>query len=132
MQITIYHKVIIDIQPTHLIVICGRCSGTGSRDRDGQNPKCSVCAGAGKILARVQVGSFIKCGFCKGDGTRDRDGKDPVCPVCKGVGGLFRELPAVICSKCNGTGSRDGDGRTPICIVCGGSGVKPLVDLKQY
>ena len=132
MQISVYQEVIVEMQATHLLIQCGRCRATGTRDRDGRDPKCSICDGAGKVLVRVQAGTFIKCGFCKGDGTRDRDGSDPVCPVCRGVGGIFRELPAVICSKCNGTGSRDRDGKTPICRECEGSGVKPLEQLREY
>lgn len=132
MNITIYQEVIIETQSSHLLVRCGRCRGSGTRDRDGRDPKCAVCGGAGHVLIRLREGSFIRCGFCKGDGTRDRDGSDPVCPVCQGVGGLFRELPAVPCSKCNGTGSRDRDGREPVCKVCGGSGVMPLNELKEY
>jgi DnaJ-class molecular chaperone len=132
MNIKVYKEVILEVQPSHLLVRCGRCQGTGTRDRDGRDPKCSVCGGAGRLLVRVRPGSFIRCGFCRGDGTRDRDGKDPNCPVCLGVGGLFRELPAVVCQKCNGTGSRDRDGREPICKVCRGSGVMPLADLKEY
>jgi len=132
MHISVYHKVIIESATSFLVVLCGRCKGTGTRDRDGKDPKCSVCNGAGRIRVNVQYGSFIRCGFCKGDGTRDKDGRDPVCPVCKGVGGIFRELPAVICSKCNGTGSRDRDGREPVCKVCGGSGVMPISYLREY
>jgi len=132
MQITIFQEVIIEVQSSHLLIRCGRCRGTGTRDRDGRDPKCAVCGGAGRVLVHIQPGSFIKCGFCRGDGTRDRDGRDPVCPVCRGVGGVFRELPAITCSKCNGTGSRDRDGRTPICSICGGSGVMPLSGLREY
>lgn len=132
MNIAIYQEVIIETQPTHLLVRCGRCRGTGTRDRDGRDPKCSVCDGVGRVLIRIQPGSFIRCGFCQGDGARDRDGRDPACPVCHGVGGLFRELPAVECSKCNATGSRDRDGREPICQVCGGSGVMSLAELREY
>ena len=132
MQINIYQEVIIETRPTHLLVKCGRCSGTGTKDRDGRDPRCPVCDGAGNVLVKVRSGSFIKCGFCKGDGTKDRDGRDPVCPVCKGVGGIFKELPAVICSKCNGTGSKDRDGKTPICRECEGSGIKPLNELREY
>jgi DnaJ-class molecular chaperone len=132
MQIAIYEEVIVDFQPTHLVVRCGRCRGTGTRDRDGRDPKCAVCAGAGRVLVQLRHGSFIKCGFCKGDGTRDRDGRDPACPVCRGVGGVFRELPAAACSKCNGTGSRDRDGKEPVCGVCEGAGVIPLASLREY
>lgn len=132
MRIAVYREVIIDVQPSHLVVKCGRCRSTGTRDRDGRDPKCSVCDGAGRVLVRIQSGDLIRCGFCNGDGTRDRDGRDPVCPVCRGVGGLFREMPAVTCSKCNGTGSRDRDGREPICRVCDGSGVVAVGELKEY
>ena len=132
MNITVYQEVIIEVQPSRLLVRCGRCRGTGTRDRDGRDPQCSVCAGAARVLVRARNGSFLRCGFCRGDGTRDRDGRDPDCPVCRGVGGLFRELPAVACSKCNGTGSRDRDGREPICKVCGGNGVMPLGELREF
>jgi len=132
MEVAIYHEVIIETRPSHLLVRCGRCRGTGTRDRDGRDPKCAACAGAGSVLVRVQPGSFVRCGFCRGDGTRDRDGRDPVCPVCKGVGGVFVELPAVTCSKCKGTGSRDRDGKTPLCSTCGGKGVVPISRLKEY
>ncbi len=132
MNTSIYQEVIIETQPSHLLVRCGRCRGTGTRDRDGRDPHCSVCNGAGRVLVSLTGGSFIRCGFCRGDGTRDRDGKDPVCPVCRGVGGLCRDLPAVSCSKCNGTGSRDRDGREPICNSCQGSGVVPFSGLREY
>lgn len=132
MQISVYQEVIIETNPSHILVRCARCKGTGTRDRDGRDPKCSVCDGAGKVLVRLKQGVFIKCNFCRGDGTRDRDGRDPVCPVCKGVGGTFKVLPAITCSKCNGTGSRDRDGKLPVCNECGGSGVQSLSELKEY
>lgn len=132
MSITIYQEVIISVEPSHLLVRCGRCRGIGTRDRDGHDPQCPVCDGAGQVLVRVRNGSFIRCGFCRGDGTRDRDDRDPVCPVCHGVEGLFHELPAIPCSKCNGTGSRDRDGALPLCRVCGGSGVRPVTGLREY
>ncbi len=131
-SITVYQAVIIEHGPTHILVRCGRCRGTGTRGRDGQDPKCSVCDGAGKVLVGVRSGGFLRCGFCKGDGTRDRDGQDPVCPVCHGIGGLFLDLPAVTCSKCKGTGSRDQDGALPTCKVCGGSGVVPVGQLREH
>lgn len=132
MAITVYHEVIIETQPSHLLVKCGRCRGTGTRDRDGRDPKCAVCEGAGQVLVSIREGDFIRCRFCHGDGTRDRDGRDPPCPVCQGVGGLFQVGPAIDCSRCRGTGSRDRDGRMPLCKVCGGTGVVPLGDLRQY
>lgn len=132
MKISVYQEVIIETQSSHLLVRCGRCRGTGSKDRDGRDPKCKVCDGAGSVLLALRSGSFVRCGFCRGDGTQDRDGKDPVCPVCHGVGGLFRELPAVACSKCNGTGSKDRDGRKPICRVCEGGGIVPVSHLREY
>jgi DnaJ-class molecular chaperone len=132
MEITVYQEAIIEVRPTHLLVKCGRCKGTGSRDRDGREPACEVCDGAGTVLVRVREGSFIRCAFCRGDGTRDRDGRDPACPVCDGVGGVFRRLPAIKCAKCDGTGSRDRDGRTPICQVCAGSGVVHIDALREY
>lgn len=134
MEITIYREVIIEERPDYIMIRCGRCKATGTRDRDGREPKCSVCGGAGKILLRIPPdrNSLVRCGFCKGDGTRDRDGRDPVCPVCKGVGAVFTELPAVVCSRCNGTGSRDKDGRPPLCKVCGGTGIVPLSELRVH
>lgn len=127
-----YVSVILEIRSGYLLVRCGRCAGTGSRDRDKRDPKCPVCDGSGSILVSIKDGYFIKCSFCNGDGTRDRDGRDPICPVCNGVGGLFVELPAVWCSICNGSGSRDRDGRMPLCSTCNGKGVVPLNRLKSY
>ena len=132
MNITVYQQIIIETQASHLLVRCGRCQGTGSRDRDGSRPECSVCNGVGTILLRIQNGSLIRCGFCQGDGTRDRDGRDPVCPACRGVGGLFRELPAGERGGCDGTGSRDRDGTLPLCPTCDGSGVVPIREVEQY
>lgn len=133
-EITIYEAVIISIEPDAILVKCGRCKGTGTRDRDGRDPICGVCGGNGKVFLRVPAdkSSLIKCGFCKGDGARDRDGRDPVCPVCKGVGAVFARLPAILCNRCNGTGSRDRDGRTPLCSVCDGVGVVPVDSIKTY
>lgn len=132
MGITAYHEVVIEVRPSHLLVQCGRCQGTGTRDRDGRDPEYAVCSGTGSVLVRTHPGLFVRCGFCKGDGTRDQDGRDPVFPVCQGVGGVFVKLPAVKCSKCNGTGSRDRDGKTPICRVCNGKGVVPVSQLNEY
>jgi hypothetical protein len=134
MEIKIYQEAIIEVNEAYLLVRCGRCQGTGSRDRDGRDPKCSVCDGIGKVMVRIKpnTNSYIRCGFCKGDGTRDKDGRDPVCPVCNGIGGIFANLPAVSCSKCAGTCSRDKDGKTPICNVCSGTGVISVNTLKTY
>lgn len=134
MRVIVYQEVIIEETPDMLIVKCGRCKGTGTKDRDGRDPKCKVCSGSGKVLVRIRpdTNSFIKCGFCRGDGTADRDGRDPNCPVCKGIGGVLTTLPAIICNRCNGTGSADKDGRTPICPVCRGIGVVPMGDLNVY
>lgn len=68
------------------LICCGRCQGTGTRDRDGRDPKCSVCDGAGQVFFPVP---FVTCGRCSGDGTRDQDGRDPICPVCDGAGVVF-------------------------------------------
>ncbi len=132
MPIITYREVVISIEPSAWVVRCGRCRGTGSRDRDGRDPKCSVCGGAGRVVLHRRPGELIRCAFCDGDGCRDRDGRDPVCPVCLGVGGVFCELPAVDCAKCNGTGSRDRDRREPICDACRGTGAVPVSGLKAY
>lgn len=127
-----YTEVVFESGPSRIVVRCGRCRGTGTRDRDGRDPACQVCGGAGKVRIRVRGDAFVRCGFCEGDGTRDRDGRDPVCPACKGVGGAFCDLPAVVCSRCKGTGSRDRDRREPVCEVCEGRGVISEQDLVEY
>jgi len=71
---------------TKELIACGRCQGTGTRDRDGRDPKCTVCGGVGQIFFPIP---YTVCGRCKGDGTRDQDGRDPVCPVCHGAGVVF-------------------------------------------
>jgi len=67
----------------YVMVTCGRCAGTGTRDRDGRDPGCAVCEGKGQVFVRSPV---VICGRCDGDGTRDRDGKDSVCSTCDGTG----------------------------------------------
>jgi len=36
---------------TKILIMCGRCQGTGTKDRDGQNPSCPTCKGAGVVSA---------------------------------------------------------------------------------
>ena len=115
-----------------LLVSCGRCKGTGSRDRDGRDPKCVVCDGAGKVLIKTQSGKFESCNFCGGDGTQDKDGRDPSCPVCGGVGGLSIAKLHIPCAKCAGTGTRDRDGKLPLCETCKGVGVVGVKRLREY
>lgn len=71
---------------TKVLIMCGRCQGTGTRDRDGQNPKCHICGGTGQIFFPTP---YVTCRRCMGDGTRDRDGKNPSCPTCKGAGVVY-------------------------------------------
>lgn len=66
-----------------VLIKCGRCQGTGTRDRDGKDPACPVCGGNGKLFFPIP---FVTCGRCSGDGTRDGDGRDPECHVCRGAG----------------------------------------------
>jgi len=114
------------------VIRCGKCQGTGTKDRDGQPPKCSVCDGAGHVVLKGPLETLTKCPFCLGDGTRDRDGRDPVCPACGGVGGFSVDPPIIQCSACGGTGSRDRDGRLPLCDACSGKGVRQVGLLKRY
>ncbi len=131
-SVEVYKDAILNVLPGQLVVRCGRCRGTGSRDRDGREPRCPVCDGAGRVLIAAVPDAFIRCRLCRGDGTRDRDGRDPACPVCNGVGGVVIDSPVVNCAACAGSGFRDRDGRLPICPACGGKGVRPLSSLRKY
>ncbi len=114
------------------VIRCAACKGTGTRDRDGRPPSCSVCNGAGHVIVQGSEDTFKKCAFCEGDGSRDRDGRPPVCPVCSGIGGYIINSPVIPCAACAGTGSRDRDKRPPICPSCGGKGVLNPGKLRKY
>lgn len=125
-------EVVTRTKPGEMIVRCARCGGTGTRDRDGRQPACSVCDGAGHVLVVGSPDTFTKCSFCDGDGTQDRDGREPVCPVCNGIGGFVIVPPTITCAACDGTGTRDRDGKPPICPACGGKGVRHAASLRKY
>ena len=115
-----------------ILVKCGRCKGTGTKDRDGREPSCKVCNGTGHIfLNKDNSKTLLTCGFCKGDGTKDRDGRDPNCPACNGVGSIMIDSNYIKCVRCDGTGSRDRDGKTPVCPVCKGYGYISLSMIKH-